>query len=589
MDESQRRRSERGQSNPIAVVLVFALVIASTTVIVVFGATAIQDSQNQLGAQTAENAMTQLDSQASLVALGSSETQTVALGGTDSSNYRVAEGGTMTVTVQGRADPILEEELGSVVYEDDSGTTIAYQGGGVWRTDGNGDAVMVSPPELHYRNETLTLPLVTVDGDEDGSLSDSIRINQNSTYQAYPNASESLANPVEDGLIQVTVQSEYYRAWADYFRTRTSGGVTVDDSNNEVTLSLLQEEERTIREPLTVFGGGSGTLEIQSGNTIVIDNYNSSNTPDDLDATNPPTSTGDAGVRTTLNVNFNGNAEINGNLTTAGSVAFSGSGQPRSGVSENLRYGDGSVSTRDCDRYVGGWCNDNASIEQSGSLDNEIDNTISQYQGENDNSETDCVDRSTGLRYADTSCTTTDTVTLESGNYYLENENLVVENGETLVLDTTDGNVNIGVDDGNEVQIYGNVTVVGDGRVSVYATDRIDISDRDSLVWNRGWDANQFWLYCDAGCEIDVRRGTYNGVIYAPPEAGGSSGDIEIRNQAQVYGAIIAGGESTAELGQQSEIYFDESLESSTVFERATVPSISYLHVSVNRVNVTSG
>jgi len=115
----------------------------------------------------------------------------------------------------------------------------------------------------------------------------------------------------------------------------------------------------------------------------------------------------------------------------------------------------------------------------------------------------------------------------------------------------------------------------------------VKIDDSNSTVWNRGWDGDQFWVYCNAGCEIAVQNGIFNGVIYAPPGPGGSNGDISIKSQAEVYGAITAGGESTAELKANSEVYFDEDLRSSQVFRRKTVPSISYLHVSINRIDIS--
>ena len=68
------RRTFRGQSELVGLILVFGMVIAGATTVVVFGASAISDSQETLSVQRAEKSLTQLDSKAALVALGSPRT-----------------------------------------------------------------------------------------------------------------------------------------------------------------------------------------------------------------------------------------------------------------------------------------------------------------------------------------------------------------------------------------------------------------------------------------------------------------------------------------------------------------------------------
>ncbi len=85
---------------------------------------------------------------------------------------------------------------------------------------------MVSPPEFHYRDATLTLPLVTVSGS--GTIRDRASITHNRTTSHFPNTTRNanFTNPLEDGKVNVTLQSEYYRAWGGYFEERTDGDVT---------------------------------------------------------------------------------------------------------------------------------------------------------------------------------------------------------------------------------------------------------------------------------------------------------------------------------------------------------------------------
>jgi hypothetical protein len=221
---------------------VLALVIASTTAVVVVGAEAITTTQGRLDVERTENTMTQFDSKVALVALGQSSVQQVELPASGESTYDVrGDAGWMNITytnASGDVTTIRNGSLGAVVYDGD-GTEIAYQGGGVWRSDADGQAVMISPPEFHYRSRTLTLPLVTVSGNE--TIERRAAVTRNDTTQYFPDTArdEALRNPLNGSDINVTVQSDYYRAWGSYFEERTDGTVTYDHSKETVTAELV--------------------------------------------------------------------------------------------------------------------------------------------------------------------------------------------------------------------------------------------------------------------------------------------------------------------------------------------------------------
>jgi len=227
-------------------VLVLALVIGGTTAVVVIGSSAINDTRTQLDASSAEKAMTQLDSQASLVALGQSQSQTVKLGSTGANNYTVSDSaGSMSIVFTnastGNSTTLMETNMGEIVYDGDAGSRVAYQGGGVWRSHGDGGSVMISPPEFHYRDETLTLPLVTISNDT--SIRGDAVIKAGETTREYPN--ETLSNPLRGGSITITIQSDYHEGWDSYLESRTQGTVTHDPANQtvEITLTVPVETE----------------------------------------------------------------------------------------------------------------------------------------------------------------------------------------------------------------------------------------------------------------------------------------------------------------------------------------------------------
>ncbi|MEF8902250.1 MAG: hypothetical protein V5A25_13675, partial [Halovenus sp.] len=164
----------RGQSETLGFVLLFGIVLVGALVIVGLGVSAIGDVEQDLSTDRAEKTLTQFNAQAGIVALGRADAQRMSLPSGDKGQYQVNEDkGWMKVTAintTGGEETIMNTTLGSVSYENGE-TQIAYQGGGVWRASDAG-GTMVSPPEFHYRDGTLTLPAVNItgSGQVDGEL-----------------------------------------------------------------------------------------------------------------------------------------------------------------------------------------------------------------------------------------------------------------------------------------------------------------------------------------------------------------------------------------------------------------------------------
>lgn len=240
----------RAQSETVGVALLLGLTILGTVAVVAFGAAALTDTEQRSQVQRAQQVMTLFDSQAAQVAVGDSTVQTVELGGSGGT-YRVDPGaGTVNITHfnhTGTGDnaTLLETTaLGAVIYENGD-TTVAYQGGGVWRTHRSGNATMISPPEFHFRGATLTFPIIVTEGD--GSVSgratavvdESLRARPvyTNASASYPNG-DDYTNPITDGTVVVEIESAYSRAWGAYFDDRTEGNVTYPDADT-VRIELI--------------------------------------------------------------------------------------------------------------------------------------------------------------------------------------------------------------------------------------------------------------------------------------------------------------------------------------------------------------
>ncbi|MFB6074618.1 MAG: hypothetical protein ABEJ89_06370 [Haloarculaceae archaeon] len=557
----------RGQATVLGVALLFGIMITGTTLVLVMGSGAISTTQGHLDTQRAETAMTNFDSQTARVALGDARVQQVDLPTDGSSQYHVRpDWGWMNVsytnTSTGDVTTIFNESMGAVVYEAGQ-TTVAYQGGGVWQARDNGSA-MVSPPEFHYRNATLTLPLVTVSGDS--SVGERVSIGANGTVNHYPNASADLRNPLRNGRVEVTVHSRYYLAWGRFFEQRTDGRVAYDHARDRVTIELVVPPDRR-----TVQGGlvtaPSGTLEIH--NHATVDSYNSSTGP----YPGYPARS-DTWVISDSDVTVNNHATLHGNLEASGEVSVDNHGT----ITGNVRY-----ETLDNRGNIGGWTENNASVRSPSSVEPTITERVNTLgdASNNDNAAEDTIDA--GTNTLDCGAAGAD-CTITAGSYYLDS----MAPDDHLTLDTSGGDIQIAVD--GPVDVEHTISVVGTGRVNIYATGDVDFRAHPAVEVT-GDDATRFWLYMvpDSTAEFynlgSDTPANVTGVIYGPGPGGSPGATIELGNHAHIFGALV--GDVTF-VSNYYGIHYDEALRNVDTVTRTTdVPAITYLHVSTNDINVT--
>ncbi|WP_254537776.1 DUF7289 family protein [Halomarina litorea] len=246
----------RGEASVIGVVLLLGLTLLGTTAVVALGSVALEDTQQRSELQRGEHAMAQFDSRAAQVALGDSTTQTVSFAGGRGEYSTDPTAGRITIThanYDGGVDNGSTDEdeelysgtLGTVTYRNGD-TVIAYQGGGVWRKAGAEGTQMVSPPEFHYRGGTLTLPVIQVTEGGGGAgqvravveKSAPVSVQYPNGTATYDDGTQTYGNPLSEGYVVVTIESEFYDGWAEYFRDRTDGNVTEHPADEKVTLEL---------------------------------------------------------------------------------------------------------------------------------------------------------------------------------------------------------------------------------------------------------------------------------------------------------------------------------------------------------------
>ncbi len=297
--ETRSRVSSRGrrraQSNVLAIVLLIGITVGGMGVAVSIGTDSLDETRTHAALEQVEQSLLSFDSQSSSVSLGDSRSRVIDLGDSRDGHFSILEdAGSIRVTHEnysedGDVQVIYQGDMGTLQYQHE-GTTMGYQAGGVWRAQGNSSA-MVTPPSLIYQDETLVMPIIRLVGEGyvSGPTQSAVRSKATSGSR-FPNASltydeNGLAyqNPVQHGLVTVTVQSAYYRGWAEYFRTRTDGTVAVDPSTESVTMELTAS-------------GTSGDFQMpKEGNGVEVrglagdhgvENFTIVLAPDDSDAAN---------------------------------------------------------------------------------------------------------------------------------------------------------------------------------------------------------------------------------------------------------------------------------------------------------------
>jgi hypothetical protein len=585
---SEPADDRRGQTETVGFVLVVGFVILGSVLVAVLGAMALNDTKDTLSEERAEKALTQFDSKAALVALGQSDSHDASFGSgaADRDELSIDEdAGWLNVTIKNRTtrQVVMYENitLGALLFEGQSGR-LAYQGGGVWSDNRNGGG-MVSPPEFHYRGATLTLPTITIEGD--AVLNDRVTIERNYTRTVFPNNSNpELTNPLNNHMVNVTVGSDFYRGWGEYFEERTEGEVERDDNRETARLTLVTPIGEVTVEGALAGQESSGQLLVQGNphhpcsnsgsHPPYIDSFNSSQgsycdqyEPDEIRDGDELTFGGD--IETSASA-----GEIQADLISGGEMTLAG----QMDYYGNFSHAEGcSVATgpaKDCEdaQEPGYIVEQNTGVDPSDAITNAVERTVDQFRNNN------------------APITLSDGDTLTAGEHFTTEIDL---DGDDVTFDTTGGDISLAVDGPMRLDSGANISVVGNGEVDIFVNgttsgDDMKISDSEVFVPNNN--ATQVTVMGDknfVGKVVDSAQ--YSGVIYAPAGEDGT-GEVIIDRKGTVFGAIVTGdmtlGKPSGGVG--ASVHYDTQLEDQQVVPPSlSIIPLTFLHITENRISVS--
>ncbi len=561
--------TDRGQASTLAIAVVLVLALVSSLLVAGVGSLTLDEGRGVAETQSGLRLMTELDSRASMVALEGGDAATMDLNarGRDG-RVSVDRTGKLRLVLRNRSsgDVIWRNEttLGTVTYS--RGTErIAYQGGGVWRrTDGTDGSVMVSPPEIHYRQGTLTLPMINVTGTESDVTTARIRRTGEERIYPQPSRGQNWTNPVRSGNeLVLFVRSDYYRGWERFFDRRIGGNTTAFPANRTVRVELVASSARfRLASGLISVGNGSPIdMRGNAGSPTFVDSYDSSS------GDYASTAGGDGTVRSPSGLDLGGESYIRGTVNTGGTLGFSGN--------SNTIYGNAYHQgiSQPQNGVITGTERENGSGVEVPPIDGTVTDRVNSICAGGDTlpDGTTTIDAAGDGRYC------------QAGDLRL--------NGETLTVDVSAGNVSIAVDGDLNLKSGGRIEVVGtagnDNTAKLWlGGDTVELTSSAVTVGDE--ESTAFRLFAGSGTSISLRGSggggsRFVGLLFAPTTPG-AGGGLSMQSNSDIYGAAVVG---SVNMRSGSAVHYDRAL-GGFAFPRKDQPAsrLSYLLVSINEVEI---
>ena len=577
---------ERGVSEVVGVALLIGIVVLGTAAVLLVAGPQLGAEQTNAEVSQAEQSLTQFDSEAARVARGGTDTQRIDLGlrGNSGTLDVEDEAGHITVEYDYFFDPdnsteVMNTSMGTLRYERGD-TTVGYQGGGVWRSDGD-DSVMVSPPEISYRDGTLTMPVVKTT--RTGSVHSDVLIARGGATERFP--TENKTNRIDgNNAITVTIESRYCRGWEQFFESETEAIVDADCDQNTVQVTFIALPVDFSPEAGVIATSGPGEIRLE-GTGAYVDSYNS-----------PGYGGGnsDGVVKAAGDVNMFGSSQIDGDVRSGKNITInSGSAEIDGNANWTERFDphDEDSITGDDYRIDG--------ISEILPINRLVYDRTDELRARNDN---DAAGKNDDLIDGETLDIDGGEATLETGEYYLDTLHL---EGETLYLDTTDGDIAIAIERWVKLDEKGNqpseIIVEGDGNVRFFVASEEKTSvDNIQGAAAAGFDEGHFVVESSDVTGLDKESPRFQ--VFGPDNfvgaIGGGGPEVTAAiiaptgefgpgkfyvKHGELFGAIVT-GELT--LGQEGKLHFDRALIDEEIPLAPNVPRIEYLYLTENEIEV---
>jgi len=227
--------TNRGQAALIGLVLLIGMVATVSVGIFLIAGDTVEQTEQEAETERVEGAFVELSQMMRSVASSSDTSSQVDLDLSDSG--AVVMKNTSTMSIEYGDDDPTDVDFGTIEYEGDDGTRIAYQGGAVFKETGNETQIVSAPPVSYVDDdgsETLSFPIL--EPTEEGSISSG-----EISATKEDNATVEFSETIDDGEVTINITGPYYRGWEEHFE-RQAGEDAIDsiDAAGDVTRGDLQ-------------------------------------------------------------------------------------------------------------------------------------------------------------------------------------------------------------------------------------------------------------------------------------------------------------------------------------------------------------
>lgn len=238
-------RAERAASEVLGYVLIFALVTATVGVVFTVGISGLESAQQAEQVNNVERAFDVLAHNFEEMYIRGSpsrSTEVRLIGGSmklaPTVNYNVS-------TDTGQRTNITPTPI---AYESDGGTRIVYEGGAIFRSDGNSSVMIREPAHVITDNRSILAVVRTIRSPGSETRVEGERIVL--VVGSFPGASVRIDEPQDNTDVTVNMTTPRADAWERYFEDQDIGSVS--RSGDELTYTFTTDEITVVRSRIVV-------------------------------------------------------------------------------------------------------------------------------------------------------------------------------------------------------------------------------------------------------------------------------------------------------------------------------------------------
>jgi hypothetical protein len=241
-------KDEEGVSEVFGYVIILGIALTCLAMLTLYAAGAINTSKDDSQMKSVSQAFTVGDSRLSKARFSTSIFQETPFKLNDGVMFVNGSSEDSYIVVYGiDGTPVYNGTMGTIKCVTDSGE-VGYQDGGVFALYPDGSSIMLSPPDFDYNGVTLTLPIMHIDGNSSASYSDSAVLldaaSVGETILIYPNKSVGFNPLPQNKTINITIKTDYYKAWESYINERTRATAVTNPAKKMVNISLSSGKGR---------------------------------------------------------------------------------------------------------------------------------------------------------------------------------------------------------------------------------------------------------------------------------------------------------------------------------------------------------